>query len=94
VDSVGVGVATVNAFLDYPINMTVQSLSGGQWEEAIPRDRNDEDLMYRFASLRAQMYWELREDHRKRLILCFRKEKIYVSLKLKIAPRYLEDYRA
>jgi hypothetical protein len=74
IDAVGVGVATVNAFED--MGYTVQALQGGYWEEAIPKEeRRDpktgnivEKLMYRFASLRAQMYWELREDLRKRQI--------------------------
>lgn len=65
VDSVGVGVATVNAFYDR--GLTVQSLAGGQWEEAIPKDEEDKPL-YRFVSLRAQMYWELREDLRNKRV--------------------------
>lgn len=73
VDSVGVGVATVNAFLDK--GLTVQSLSGGEWQEAIPTqvdlDAQGNEVkryLYRFASLRAQMYWELREDLRNKRI--------------------------
>jgi hypothetical protein len=72
VDSVGVGVATVNAFVDD--NFRVQSLSGGQWQEVIPTEERWEAgkkimaAMYRFPNLRAQMYWELREDLRLRLI--------------------------
>lgn len=68
VDSVGVGVATVNAFFDD--NFFVQSLSGGQWAEVIPEEERWEAgkkktaPMYRFPNLRAQMYWELREDIR------------------------------
>lgn len=62
VDSVGVGVATVNAFLSK--NLEVQSLSGGIWEEAIPVDSQSKKPMYKFQTLRAQMYWELREDLR------------------------------
>ena len=61
VDSVGVGVGTVNAFHDegYPCI----SLMGGENEKAIAKDAAGETL-YRFASLRAQMYFEAREDLR------------------------------
>lgn len=62
VDAVGVGVATVNAFKD--LHMDVQALQGGQWVEAIPVDQVTGNLLYTFVSLRAQMYWELREDLR------------------------------
>lgn len=62
VDAVGVGVATVNAFID--IGVTVQALQGGIWDEAIPYNE-DGKPMYKFSSLRSQMYWELREDLRK-----------------------------
>lgn len=68
VDSVGVGVATVNAFVDN--NFRVQSLQGGQWKEVIPTEerweagKKIEAPMYKFQNLRGQMYWELREDIR------------------------------
>lgn len=61
VDGVGVGVATVNAFVEYGYNCI--SLVGGQWDVAILKDL-DGKPMYRFANLRSQMYWELREDLR------------------------------
>lgn len=70
VDPVGVGAATVNAFVDKGV--TVQALSGRQWDEAIPfetlyDDRGQEikKVMYRFNNLRSQMWFELREDLRK-----------------------------
>jgi len=66
IDSVGVGVATVNAFLDYGWT-DVQSLSGGSWKEAIPTDEND-NLLYSFSNLRSQMYFALREDIRNKRI--------------------------
>lgn len=72
VDAVGVGVATVNAFADRGIE--VQSLQGGQWKEAIPTaDRweagnKKEEPMWRFQTLRSQMYWEFREDVRNKRI--------------------------
>lgn len=68
VDAVGVGVATVNAFLDS--NWTVQSLQGGQWADVIPTEdvwdgsKMVSKPMYKFRTLRSQMYWELREDIR------------------------------
>ena len=68
VDAVGVGVATVNALNDH--NYSVQALQGGQWDEAIPIDKKvkPHKPMYKFVSLRAQMYWELREDLRRKKI--------------------------
>lgn len=62
VDAVGVGVATINAFKDSGVG--VVGLQGGQWNEAIPKDDKDQPI-YKFASLRAQMWWETREDFRK-----------------------------
>ena len=70
IDAVGVGVATVNGFIDH--GMTPQALQGGQWVEVIPveektnYDRGEviKKPMYRFNSLRSQMYWEAREDLR------------------------------
>lgn len=68
VDAVGVGVATVNAYKDD--NYRIQALQGGQWGEVIPTEeryeagKKIEVPMYRFISLRDQMYWELREDLR------------------------------
>jgi hypothetical protein len=70
IDSVGVGISTVNTFLEH--NMAPTSLSGGasQWLEAVPVDPNRKDkdgkpiYLYTFANLRAQMYYELREDLR------------------------------
>lgn len=69
IDSVGVGAATVNAFLDH--NYYVLALSGGQDSDVIPKEeiwdagKKKERNMYSFSSLRSQMYWELREDLRK-----------------------------
>lgn len=65
IDAVGVGVATVNAFTDR--NYDVYPLQGGQLKEAIPTDEEGKQ-MYNFDSLRAQMYWEAREDLRQGLI--------------------------
>lgn len=61
VDTVGIGVATLNAFVDNGYEVT--SLQGKQWDEGIPEDENGNPL-YRFANLRSQMYWEAREDLR------------------------------
>lgn len=62
VDSVGVGVATLECMRDN--GYSCQSLMGGEWKEAIPMDENEKP-MWAFQSLRAQMYWEAREDLRK-----------------------------
>lgn len=63
VDSVGVGVSSINTFLEY--GMRVSSLAGGakEWDEIIPHDEQGKPL-YHFDNLRSQMYWELREDIR------------------------------
>jgi phage terminase large subunit len=63
IDGVGVGVSTVEAFVNEGA-VDVISLKGGQWAEAIPKDAQGKP-MWNFISLRAQMYWELREDFRK-----------------------------
>lgn len=71
IDAVGVGVSTINTFNN--LGYKVTSLHGGQWEEAIPMI-NDKP-MYKFINLRAQMWWELRED--------LRKGKIRINIKSK-----------
>lgn len=67
IDAVGVGVATVNKFLEH--NYDVLAIMGGAKpiEEAIPKD-NKGNLLYSFQNLRSQMYWQLREDFRQGLI--------------------------
>lgn len=65
IDAVGVGVATVNAFLDHGYQAV--PLQGGQLLEVIPQDSQGKP-MYAFAGLRSQMYWELREDLRNGLV--------------------------
>jgi len=59
VDSVGVGAATVDGFLEKAYN--VISLQGGQLDAAIPVDDQGKP-MYAFSALRSQMYWQLRID--------------------------------
>jgi len=66
IDGVGVGTATVNAFIDMGLP-NVESLMGGQWNEAIPTIEDGPDAgkpKFRFGSLRSQMWWQLREDFR------------------------------
>ncbi|GAB4493349.1 MAG: hypothetical protein OHK0045_22670 [Raineya sp.] len=65
VDSVGVGTSTINTL--HNEGYWAQALTGGQVLDAIPKDKQGKPL-YNFASLRSQMYWELREDLRKGLI--------------------------
>lgn len=65
VDSVGVGVATLNALNDLQVGAV--GLAGGQWDEAIPSDP-DGKPMWKFSNLRTQMYWQLREDLREKRI--------------------------
>lgn len=78
IDTVGVGVATINAFKDK--GKKVVSLQGGQLLKAIPKD-NEGKPLYSFGSLRSQVYWELRED--------FRLGKLVLSLKDKMMLKKL-----
>ena len=71
VDTVGVGVATLNAFADE--GFTVTSMSGGVWKDEgiipIITDEDDREILqYSFANGRSQWYWELAEDLRKGLV--------------------------
>ena len=88
VDAVGVGVATVNAFVDE--GHDVQALQGGKWEEAIPT--RDGKPLYTFESLRAQMYWELREDLRNGdVVLCLPVEQRAQLAKELMSPRLIAN---
>lgn len=66
IDAVGVGVSTVNTFLEYGV--VPVGLQGGAWNEIIPTDEQGKPL-YQFQNLRSQMYWECREDIRKQNII-------------------------
>ncbi len=61
VDTVGVGVSTLNTLLEE--NYEATSLSGGPWTEdgIIPHDAQGKP-MYSFQGLRSQMIWELAVD--------------------------------
>lgn len=64
IDTVGPGVATANAFNERLRKVgKVVGLSGGALKDVIPKDAQGKPL-YEFGSLRAQMYWEAREDLR------------------------------
>lgn len=76
IDVVGVGASTIHTFQNEGINAV--GLSGGQLESAIPKDEKDKPL-FQFNSLRAQMYWELREDLRKGLINIAEKDNIVLA---------------
>ena len=65
VDPIGVGVATLNTFRDN--GFEVVALQGRQDDSTIEKDEQDKPL-YNFVSLRAQMFWELREDLREKQI--------------------------
>lgn len=89
VDSVGVGIATVNAFLD--LGWQPVSLAGGAKEvkEAIPVDK-DGTPMWHFNNLRSQMYWELREDIRcRRLVFDIRDPRMMEQIRLELTtPKF------
>lgn len=59
IDAVGIGVATVNTMMDN--GYKIISLQGGQNENEVPKD-NEEKPLYKFRSLRAQMWYEARID--------------------------------
>jgi len=86
IDGVGVGVATVNSLID--LDFTPTSLIGGQLEEVMAKDPESGELMTKFASLRAQMWWELKEDLRtKQVIISIDDKRILRDLKKElIAP--------
>lgn len=78
VDSVGVGAATVNTFLDH--GYTVAPLHGRQLDVAIQMDAEGKPI-YAFNNRRSQMYWELREDLRQgKLAFRFGKVDLYKAL--------------
>ncbi len=98
VDGVGIGVATVNAL--YDAGYQCVSLVGGQLDYAIRTGTQGEDL-YKFSSLRAQMYFEAREDLRtasivigitdKRIIRQLKKELVTVKYSIKGGKIYVES---
>lgn len=67
IDSVGVGIGTVNAFNNHQIKAV--SLSGGMDATRIPKDDKGKPL-YEFGNLRTQMIWQLAYDINNELI-CF-----------------------
>lgn len=98
VDGVGVGAATVNAFYDegYPC----VSLVGGVLDFAMRTGENGEDL-FKFANLRAQMWFEFREDLRsgqviisienKKLLRALKKELVTVRYRVQSGKIYVES---
>ena len=98
VDSVGIGVATVNAFLDR--GYSTISLMGGQMDYATRTGQDGEDL-YKFVNLRSQMYFEAREDLRmaeviigitdQRVLRQLRKELITIKYKIQGGKIYVES---
>lgn len=88
IDGVGVGTSTVQTFVNmgYP----VISLQGGQDIGAIPKDGQTGKAMYKFASLRAQMYWQFREDLREKLLCLSIEDKLKLKKLMEQAtiPRY------
>lgn len=86
VDSVGVGTSTINTL--HNIGLMAQGLAGGAWQEVLPKDTNGK-LLYNFASLRSQMYWELREDLRLGKVAFNIEKETFDLLKAElIEPRY------
>ncbi len=65
IDAVGIGVATVNAMIDKGYNVKV--LQGAPNEEVLPKDTEGKPL-YKFRSLRAQMWYQARLDLENRAV--------------------------
>lgn len=65
IDAVGIGVATVNAMIDAGYNVFV--IQGGPNELVIPKDFEDKPL-YKFRTLRAQMWYQARVDLQNRAV--------------------------
>ncbi|HOZ91328.1 MAG TPA: hypothetical protein PKX59_10500 [Bacteroidia bacterium] len=78
IDTVGVGVATINAFYDK--RKDVVALIGGQLQEALNLD-NDGNPLYNFQNLRSQMYFEFREDLRTNGVILDLDKKTFLKLK-------------
>jgi len=71
VDSVGVGAGTVNALKE--LGLKVQALGGAK----APEKRGGEE---KFNNLRSQMYWQLREDLRNKVIGLPKDEELFAEL--------------
>lgn len=78
VDSVGVGVGTVNTYYEHGYN--VVALQGKQLDAALILDAENKPL-YTFNSKRSQMYWELREDLRNGKLFMRLPEKVLKQLR-------------
>ncbi len=61
IDTVGVGVSTLNVFDN--LGLPTTSMNGGVYREIIPKDAEGKPL-YDFKTGRDQWYWEMREDLR------------------------------
>lgn len=87
VDGVGIGVATVNALYDLAYECV--SLVGGQLDFAIRTGTQGEDL-YKFTSLRSQMYFEAREDLRtNNIVIAITDKRVIRQLKKElVTPKY------
>lgn len=74
VDAAGLGVATLNPLMDR--GWEPVAISGGAWDDVIPEEeyvdphdgKTKTRKLYKFQNLRAQMYWEFREDVRQGLV--------------------------
>lgn len=62
IDAVGVGTSTLQTLQNN--NIKAVGLKGGSLEKALPKDEITAKPLFDFVSLRAQMYWKLREDLR------------------------------
>jgi hypothetical protein len=78
VDAIGVGIGTINAFKDE--GFTVTALQGGADQEMIPADAQGKP-MYTFRSLRAQMYWQARQDLQAGRVILDIPKQVFIQLK-------------
>lgn len=70
IDSVGVGVSTLECFHSPPLNYSVCGVAGSQSyiDELIPQQVKKERPLFRFARLKAQMVWLAERSFRKKTI--------------------------
>lgn len=95
VDAVGVGISTVNKFLEYQYDVVALMGGGSQMDEAVPEDDNGKPV-YKFQNLRSQMYWQLREDFRHRnIILDIPDRELYKRVKNELMiPQFIMSDKA
>lgn len=87
IDSVGVGIGTLNSFNNHKIKAV--GLSGGMDATRIPKDDKGKPL-YQFGNLRAQMIWQLAYDINNELITLANVNNLEALDNIRKAMRYVK----